>query len=190
MEAQKRYCPGSPGRHSRPKLRAWRHPPALRADAWALQARCCQPQGRPCEVCEDWWHRPIPTSVIHVIGQIIPLFFTSVSSFVNGEAASKVPSSSKSVLLHLWIWLQIKHTEERMPVKVFSHHLWLVVEVEANDFVIVSYGFPQGWRLLLGLHDGNPHFPKLARATLKVMWENTFRTHFNYNIKVVCTVFL
>lgn len=71
-------------------------------------------------------------------------------------------------------YLQIKHTQEKTPMTFFSHHLWPVLEAEANAFVIKCYlWIPTGLNVTGGAkHGGNSlHFPKPTRAALKVMWE-------------------
>ena len=55
-----------------------------------------------------------------------------------------------------------------------SHHLWLVLEAEANAFVIKCFlGIPKGPNVTGGAtHSGDLfRFPKLASDALKVMWK-------------------
>ena len=68
--------------------------------------------------------------------------------------------------------LQTKHTQEKTSRMFSSHHLWLVLEAEANAFVITCFlGIPTGPNVTGGATHGGDllHFPKITSNALKVM---------------------
>lgn len=172
MKAQRRYCLVSSGRISRSKLCAWRKlgGPAQKAGTRALQHPSAHASGTAIHVKprDNQWHRPI--SRLNIIWQIKPPLWTLVSLFVKGEKAGLV-----TFLLVLkqdcYIYdfsrmspscLQIKHKEEKLQWHFFfSHHLWLLVEAEANAFVMKCFlKIPTGLNVTGGAtHGGDPPPP-------------------------------
>ena len=108
--------------------------------------------------------------------------WTSVSLFEKGEKAPPVtllPVLKQDYDIYDFsrmslACLQTKHTQEKTSKMFSSHHLWLVLEAEANAFVIKCFlGIPKGPNVTGGAtHSGDPfRFPKLASDALKVMWK-------------------
>lgn len=69
MKAQRRYCLGSPGRLSRSKLCTWRQTFLHRQQMCGHSSLPSPPPLPPpatglvmWNLCEDWWHKSIPTS--------------------------------------------------------------------------------------------------------------------------------